>query len=70
MGIFQRLNVEQGITVILVTHEPDIAEHCRRVVHMYDGEIRSDEQVADRRAWPATRRIKAGSGDAATDVER
>ena len=43
MGIFQRLNVEQGITVILVTHEPDIAEHSRRVVHIYDGVIRSDE---------------------------
>ena len=46
MGIFQRLNVEQGITVILVTHEPDIAEHCRRVVRIYDGLIASDEQVA------------------------
>jgi putative ABC transport system ATP-binding protein len=45
MGIFQRLNVEQGITVILVTHEPDIAEHCRRVVRIYDGQIASDEQV-------------------------
>jgi putative ABC transport system ATP-binding protein len=46
MGIFQRLNVEQAITVILVTHEPDIAEHCRRVVHIYDGKIRSDDQIA------------------------
>lgn len=46
MGIFQRLNVEQGITVILVTHEPEIAEHCRRVVHIYDGKIRSDDVVA------------------------
>jgi putative ABC transport system ATP-binding protein len=45
MGIFQRLNVEQGITVILVTHEPDIAEHCRRVVRIYDGLIASDEQI-------------------------
>jgi len=45
MGIFQRLNVEQGITVILVTHEPDIAEHCRRIVQLYDGKIRSDEEV-------------------------
>jgi putative ABC transport system ATP-binding protein len=45
MGIFQRLNVEQGITVILVTHEPDIAEHCRRVVRIYDGKIASDEQI-------------------------
>ena len=49
MGIFQRLNVEQGITVILVTHEPDIAEHCRRVVHLYDGTVRSDDQVASPR---------------------
>jgi putative ABC transport system ATP-binding protein len=45
MGIFQRLNVEQGITVILVTHEPDIAEHCRRVVRIYDGKIAADEQI-------------------------
>jgi putative ABC transport system ATP-binding protein len=45
MAIFQRLNVEQGITVILVTHEPEIAEHCRRVVRLYDGQIASDEQV-------------------------
>lgn len=43
MGIFQRLNVEQEITVILVTHEPDIAGHCRRIVHIYDGMVRSDE---------------------------
>ena len=39
MGLFQKLNVEHGITVILVTHEPDIAEHTRRIVHIYDGEI-------------------------------
>ncbi len=49
MGIFQRLNVEQGITVILVTHEPDIAEHCRRVVNLYDGSVRSDVEVASPR---------------------
>jgi len=49
MGIFQRLNVAQGITVILVTHEPDIAEHCRRVVNLYDGSVRSDVEVASPR---------------------
>jgi putative ABC transport system ATP-binding protein len=49
MGIFQRLNVEQGITVILVTHEPDIAEHTRRIVHLHDGLIVRDEQVAEPR---------------------
>jgi putative ABC transport system ATP-binding protein len=49
MAIFQRLNVEQGITVILVTHEPDIAEHTRRVIHIQDGLIQRDEPVLDPR---------------------
>ncbi|MBI3415304.1 MAG: ABC transporter ATP-binding protein [Verrucomicrobia bacterium] len=47
MGIFQQLN-EQGMTVIMVTHELDIARYCRRVVVMRDGLIRSDEAVNDR----------------------
>src|SRR6185295_153615 len=34
MQIFERLNREQGMTVILVTHEPDIAAHARRVIHV------------------------------------
>jgi putative ABC transport system ATP-binding protein len=49
MHIFQQLNEEQGITVILVTHEPDIAEHCRRIVHIYDGKILCDEPVLNQR---------------------
>ena len=47
MGIFQQLN-GQGITVIMVTHELDIARYCRRVVVMRDGLIRSDDTVKDR----------------------
>ncbi len=47
MGIFQQLN-EQGMTVIMVTHELDIARYCRRVVVMRDGLIRSDEAAKDR----------------------
>jgi len=47
MGIFQKLN-DQGMTVIMVTHELDIARYCRRVVVMRDGLIRSDEAVKDR----------------------
>lgn len=43
MAIFQRLNLEQGITVAFVTHEPDIAAHTRRIIHIRDGEIVSDE---------------------------
>ena len=37
MAIFQRLNREQGITVMFVTHEPDIAAYTRRVLRMRDG---------------------------------
>jgi putative ABC transport system ATP-binding protein len=44
MQIFERLNHEQGLTVILVTHEPDIAAHARRVFHVRDGLIAEDER--------------------------
>jgi putative ABC transport system ATP-binding protein len=47
MSIFQRLNQERGLTVILVTHEPDVARYARRVVHLRDGEISADEAVAE-----------------------
>ena len=50
MGIFQRLNVERGLTIVLVTHEPDIAEYGTRVVAFRDGTVRSDERVATRRS--------------------
>ncbi len=49
MGLFQKLNIEKGITVVLVTHEPDIAEHTRRILHTYDGLVVSDEHVAEPR---------------------
>jgi putative ABC transport system ATP-binding protein len=48
MGIFQRLN-DEGLTILLVTHEPDIAEHARRVLTFRDGLILSDEPVRHRR---------------------
>jgi putative ABC transport system ATP-binding protein len=47
MRIFQNLNNE-GATVIMVTHEPDIAQHTKRIVRFRDGEIVSDEQVQNR----------------------
>lgn len=49
MEIFQRLNREQGITTILVTHEPDIAEYAQRVVVFRDGKINKDFQVEHQR---------------------
>jgi putative ABC transport system ATP-binding protein len=49
MEIFQRLNREQGITLVLVTHEPDIAEYASRVVVFKDGRIKKDYQVEHQR---------------------
>ena len=43
--IFQRLNRERGMTLILVTHEPDIADYADRVVVFKDGRIKSDYQI-------------------------
>jgi putative ABC transport system ATP-binding protein len=49
MEIFQRLNRERGITLVLVTHESDIAQYAQRVVVFKDGKIRKDYQVEDQR---------------------
>jgi len=48
MALFQELN-EQGITIVLVTHEPDIAVYAKRIVEVRDGRIRRDEPVKNRR---------------------
>ena len=42
MGIFQRLNREKGISIVLITHEPDIAEYTDRMVKIVDGQIVQD----------------------------
>jgi len=47
MGIFQQLNREQGITVILVTHDPEVAQHARRIISVRDGAVASDESVPE-----------------------
>jgi putative ABC transport system ATP-binding protein len=44
LRIFQRLN-EQGITIIFVTHDPEIAEYSRRTIQIRDGLIEMDERV-------------------------
>jgi len=48
MEIFQRLNQEKKLTIIVVTHEPDVAKYAERIVHVRDGRISSDEPVAER----------------------
>ncbi|NLJ88189.1 MAG: ABC transporter ATP-binding protein [Epulopiscium sp.] len=44
IGIFQKLN-DEGVTIVMVTHEPEIAEHTKRIVKFKDGEIISDKTV-------------------------
>ncbi|HEY0393148.1 MAG TPA: ABC transporter ATP-binding protein [Candidatus Elarobacter sp.] len=48
MALFRRLNEERGMTVMLVTHEPDVAAHARRLVTFRDGHIVSDEPVREK----------------------
>ncbi len=49
MALFQALN-EQGITILLVTHEPEVAQYARRIVEVRDGHIIRDHPVANRRS--------------------
>jgi len=42
---FQKLHLEQGRTVILITHERYVAEHAQRIIHLRDGEIIKDEKI-------------------------
>jgi putative ABC transport system ATP-binding protein len=49
MEIFQRLNRERGITLVLVTHESDIADYAQRVVIFKDGKIKKDYQIENQR---------------------
>ncbi|HZI62000.1 MAG TPA: ABC transporter ATP-binding protein [Pyrinomonadaceae bacterium] len=49
MEIFQRLNRERDITLVLVTHEPDIAQYADRVIVFKDGKIKSDYKVENKR---------------------
>ncbi len=54
MGLLQAQN-DRGLTIVLVTHEPDVARFAKRLIHFRDGHIRRDESVPDRRVLGAVR---------------
>src|SRR5207244_4146003 len=60
MALFQELN-DQGITVLLVTHEPDVAQYAKRIVEVRDGRIRRDHPVENRRR--ASKHLLAENGE-------
>jgi len=49
MAIFQRLNREQGITMVVVTHDRDVANYSGRIIHFKDGRLQADETLAQPR---------------------
>jgi putative ABC transport system ATP-binding protein len=48
MDIFQRLNSEHGLTVVIVTHEPDIAQYAKRAIEFRDGRVKRDVLIQNR----------------------
>ena len=66
MGVFQRLN-DQGITIVMVTHELDIARYCRRNLIVRDGIVVRDEAVADR-SFAAEELLKVAEAEAAAKL--
>ena len=69
MDIFQRLNRERGITLVLVTHEADIAAYADRVVVFRDGRIRKDYRVTAPRDAAGELRNLPAAGDGAEEDE-
>jgi putative ABC transport system ATP-binding protein len=64
MEIFQRLNIDRGLTIVLVTHEPDIAEYGTRIVSFRDGRVHADRPVTARRTAAIERQGLAASAAA------
>jgi putative ABC transport system ATP-binding protein len=66
MDIFQRLKDERGITIVLITHEPQVAEYGSRIIRFKDGRVVSDHPNSSRRA--AAAELEAVALGASEDV--
>jgi putative ABC transport system ATP-binding protein len=62
-AIFQRLNSQQGITVVFVTHDAEIAAHTQRIVYLYDGRVIKEETVDKPLMAKATSAAREDQGD-------
>jgi ABC-type lipoprotein export system ATPase subunit len=68
LQMFQKLNREEGITIVLVTHEADVAAHCKRIIHMRDGLIDGEERSPNVRAGnPDGHQVRAEPAGAGAD---
>jgi ABC-type lipoprotein export system ATPase subunit len=56
---FQKLNAEEGITIVIVTHEPDVGSHCKRIIRMRDGRIENPDDKSGRLAVPTLQSVPA-----------
>jgi ABC-type lipoprotein export system ATPase subunit len=54
LHLFQQLNAEEKITIIIVTHDPGVASHCKRIIHITDGVIENDGEIPSVDAEPVT----------------
>jgi putative ABC transport system ATP-binding protein len=61
LALFQRLN-DEGRTIIMVTHEDEVAEHAKRVIRLRDGEIQIDHQVEGRKTFTEERILEVTHG--------
>jgi putative ABC transport system ATP-binding protein len=67
MAIFQTLNREKNISIVIVTHEPDIAHYADRIIVFKDGKVQSDERVPEPR--DAARELREWVADADDEEE-
>ncbi len=65
MGILQALNAQQEITIVVVTHEPDMARYAKRIIVFKDGQVAEDRSVRHRTIAPGVQYEPVTAGEPA-----